>query len=416
MKRAAYSQVYLKKQRNRTKSNKSKIIAIIMYISSQMRFFRQKSITTNVLRQLKFHRNCSTVSSLIQKSNQNTQNESAEPFDRPIEPHIPVMLREAINSLKPEAGKTYIDMTFGAGGHAKRLLESAPDIKLIALDRDPDAIVYMNQLNEKYPNQLIPLCGRFSELPTLLEAINIPEKSIDGILFDFGCSSMQFDRPERGFSINANGPLDMRMDKDRFPHDPTAADVLATIDFEDLVKIIKFYGEEKMAKKIARTIVDVRYALKPIRTTHELASIIASCFDDSYHMDSLKRPSHNATKTFQALRIFVNNELNEINYGLQCAEGYLKCGGRLVTITFHSLEDTIVKRHIQGQVVQGVANALSLKYVNQMAICEKDDITEFMTSVWQPLYKHVIIPSPKEIDLNPRSRSAKLRAAIKQRE
>lgn len=365
---------------------------------------------------------CSTKvsSSSTLNPNDKIQTESATPFENVlndghnvIEPHIPVMVREVINSLKPQAGKTYIDMTFGAGGHTQRILETAPDIRIIALDRDPDAIAYMNKINEMYPNQLTPLCGRFSELPTLLESNNVPEESIDGILFDFGCSSMQFDQPERGFSINSNGPLDMRMDKDRYPDEPNAADVLATIDYEDLVKIIKFYGDEKLAKKIARTIVDVRYALKPIRTTHELARIVASCFDESHHVDSMKRPSHNATKTFQALRIFVNNELNEINYGLQCAERYLKCGGRLVAITFHSLEDTIVKRHIQGQVIQGVANALSLKYVNQMGICEKDDMMEFMTSVWQPLYKHVIIPSPKEIDLNPRSRSAKLRAAKK---
>lgn len=330
-----------------------------------------------------------------------------------FEPHIPVMAREVIKTLKPESGKTYIDMTFGAGGHTKKILDAAPDVKVIALDRDPDAMRYMEKISEKYPNQLTPLCGKFSELPSLLQSHNVPEGSVDGILFDFGCSSMQFDQSERGFSISSDGPLDMRMDKNRYPDEPTAADVLATIDEEDLIKIIKVYGGEKKAKKIARAIIDVRYALKPIRTTKELANIVASCFDDSFHLDSMKRPMHNATKTFQALRIFVNNELNEINYGLQCAEKYLKIGGKLVTITFHSLEDTIVKRHIQGQVVQGVANALSLKYVNQMQICEKDSIENFMTSVWMPLYKHVIIPSTKEIDINPRSRSAKLRAAMK---
>lgn len=371
---------------------------------------------TSVIRQCSSHVSSSSSSTSLNQNDINQTGSStpnADGQNATHAPHIPVMVREVINSLKPQSGKTYIDMTFGAGGHTKRILQTAPDIKVIALDRDPDAIAYMNEISEQYPNQLTPLCGRFSELPALLETINVDEESIDGILFDFGCSSMQFDQPERGFSINSNGPLDMRMDKDRYPDEPSAADVLATVDYEDLVKIIKFYGEEKMAKKIARTIIDVRYALKPIRTTHELARIVGSCFDESYHLDSLDRPSHNATKTFQALRIFVNNELNEINYGLQCAERYLKCGGRLVAITFHSLEDTIVKRHIQGQVIQGVANALSLKYVNQMGICEKDDMTEFMTSVWTPLYKHVIIPSPKEVDLNPRSRSAKLRAAVK---
>lgn len=329
------------------------------------------------------------------------------------QPHIPVMSREVIESLKPESGKVYIDMTFGAGGHTKKILESAKDIKIIALDRDPDAKRYMDVICEKYPNQVIPLCGKFSELPSLLQSIDVAEESIDGILFDFGCSSMQFDQAERGFGINLNGPLDMRMDKNRYPDEPTAADVLATIDENDLAKIIKVYGGEKKSKKIARTIIDVRYALKPIRTTHELAGIVASCFDENFHMDPLNRPMHNATKTFQAIRIFVNNELNEINHGIQCAEKYLKYGGRLVTLTFHSLEDTIVKRHIQGQVVQGIANALALKYVSQMEICDKNIIENFMKSTWKPIFKHVIIPSPKEIDLNPRCRSAKLRAAIK---
>lgn len=304
-------------------------------------------------------------------------------------------------------------MTFGAGGHTKKILESAPDIKVIALDRDPDAAKYMDAVIEKYPNQVIPLCGRFSELPSLLESIDIAAESIDGILFDFGCSSMQFDQPERGFSISGNGPLDMRMDKKRYPDEPTAADVLATIDENDLARIIKMYGGEKRAKKIARAIIDVRHALKPIRTTQELSHIVASIYEDSFHLDQMNRPMHNATKTFQALRIFVNNELNEINYGIQCAEKYLKPNGRLVTLTFHSLEDTIVKRHIQGQVVQGVANAIALRYVSQIGVGVEDNIKTIMQSSWKPLYKHVMIPSQREIDLNPRSRSAKLRAAIK---
>lgn len=357
--------------------------------------------------------NCTTIIKITENTNNQSTIQSASIDKNETRPHIPVMAREVIHSLKPEPGKIYIDMTFGAGGHTKKILETMPDTKVIALDRDPDARVYMDELNEMFPNRVIPLCGRFSELPSLLESINVATGSIDGILFDFGCSSMQFDQSERGFSISANGPLDMRMDKNRFPDEPTAADVLATIEENDLAKIIKIYGDEKMAKKIARTIIDVRYALKPIRTTHELASIVASCFDENYHLDSLNRPSHSATKTFQALRIFVNNELNEINHAMHCAYEYLNVGGRLVTITFHSLEDTIVKRHIQGHLVQGMANILPLKYVNQMAICERNTIEHFMQSNWKPLYKHVIVPSPKEVDLNPRSRSAKLRAAIK---
>lgn len=329
----------------------------------------------------------------------------------PASPHVPVMLKEVLKALDPASGKTFIDMTFGAGGHTKRILQSAPDIKVIALDRDPDALHYARQIADEFPNQVVPLLGRFSDLPALLKSIDVPTASIDGILFDFGCSSMQFDRGERGFSINKNGPLDMRMDRN--PNTPTAADILAKIDEIDLYKIIKVYGEEKKAKKIAQAICDVRYSLKRIETTHELANIVASCFDEHFHMDTLNRPMHNATKTFQAIRIFVNNELNEINHGMLMAEKYLKPNGRLVTLTFHSLEDTIVKRHIDGNVIEGTANALPLKYVSHFMSHDKEIVESIMDSKWQSLNKHVLTPSYDEIELNPRSRSAKLRAAIK---
>lgn len=335
------------------------------------------------------------------------RNESAAPST----PHVPVMIKEVIKSLRPEAGKTFIDMTFGAGGHTKRLLQSAPNVKVIALDRDPEAIQYTRTIADEFPNQIVPLLGRFSDLPTLLKSIDVPPASIDGILFDFGCSSMQFDRGDRGFSINKNGPLDMRMDRN--PTTPSAADVVAKISEIDLYKIIKVYGEEKKAKKIARAIVDVRQSLKPVETTRELANIVASCFEDSFHIDSLNRPMHNATKTFQALRIFVNNELNEINYGMHVAEKYLKPNGRMVTLTFHSLEDTIVKRHVDGNVIGGTANVLPLKYVSHFMACDKHVVESFMESKWQSLHKHVLTPSYDEIEMNPRSRSAKLRAAIK---
>lgn len=340
---------------------------------------------------------------------------SAEP-SQPVAPapHVPVMVKEVIAALKPESGKTYIDMTFGAGGHTRRILQTAPDINVIALDRDPDALHYAHQLADEYPNQVTPLFGRFSDLPELLTSIDVPAASIDGILFDFGCSSMQFDRGERGFSINKNGPLDMRMDRN--PNTPTAADVLAKINEIDLYKIIKVYGEEKKAKKIARAICDVRYSFKRIETTRELANIVASCFDEYFHMDSLDRPMHNATKTFQAIRIFVNNELNEIDHGIHVAQKYLKPNGRLVTLTFHSLEDTIVKRHIHGYVIEGKINTLPLKYISQIMAPDKETLDEIMDSKWESLYKHVLTPSYDEIELNPRSRSGKLRAAIKKPE
>lgn len=189
-------------------------------------------------------------------------------------PHVPVMLNEVLEHLKPKPNQVILDMTFGAGGHSTALLQSAPGIKILALDRDPTANNYAKQLQEQYPNQVTPLLGRFSELPALLAANKVDFDSIDGILFDFGCSSMQFDEADRGFAISKDGPLDMRMDKDRFPDQPTAAQVLSKIDEDDLARILKVYGEEKNAKKIARGIIEARYLFKRLETTKELADVV----------------------------------------------------------------------------------------------------------------------------------------------
>lgn len=330
-------------------------------------------------------------------------------------PHVPVMASETIEYLNPAGSQLIIDMTFGAGGHTRRILDAAEDVRVIALDRDPTAHEFAKDLAEQYPNRLIPILGRFSELPTLLTQLNIKQNSVDGILFDFGCSSMQFDEAIRGFSVNKNGPLDMRMDKDRCPDQPTAADVLSKIDEHDLARIIKVYGDEKYAKKIARAIIDARYSVKKLETTRELAELVYACCGGEIRIDKLDRPSHVATKTFQALRIFVNNELNEINYGMILAEKYLKIGGRLVTITFHSLEDTIVKRHLMGNTVDDVANPVPLKYTSHMLCHDKTAIDSMMDTNWQQLQKHVLVPRFEEIEDNPRSRSAKFRAAVKLR-
>lgn len=327
--------------------------------------------------------------------------------------HIPVMAKEVVDYLKPEPGKIFIDMTFGAGGHTKRILDQSPNTTVIALDRDQDAYELAMDMKADYPDRLIPLLGKFSELPELLKAHGYGFGSIDGILFDFGCSSMQFDQAERGFGLSKNGPLDMRMDKDRITGQPTAADVLAKIDEEDLARILKIYGEEKCAKKIARAIIDTRYSLRKIETTKELADLVNSCFDDDVRLDKLQRRAHSATKTFLALRIFVNDELNEINYGMHLAERYLKLNGRLVTITFHSLEDLIVKRHLVGNLLGSVANPVPLRYCSHSLVQELDVINDLKESTWQQLNKHVLLPTTEEVERNPRSRSAKFRAAVK---
>uniref|UniRef100_T1PF60 MraW methylase family n=1 Tax=Musca domestica TaxID=7370 RepID=T1PF60_MUSDO len=331
-------------------------------------------------------------------------------------PHIPVLCQEAINFLNPSQQQTFIDMTFGAGGHTRELLNSHKDIKVFALDRDPVAYDLAKRMSSEYEGRLVPMLGKFSDLPQLLEEHNVKPHSVDGMLFDFGCSSMQFDEAERGFSISKNGPLDMRMDRghNNNAEQITAADVLAKAEETDLVKILRIYGEEKGAKKIARAIVEARTAFHKIETTKQLADLVASCLSDtSYRMDKMQRPTHVATKTFQALRIFVNNELNEINYGMILANEYLKPEGRLVAITFHSLEDTIVKRHLNGNVIEGLANPVPLKYCGHDVTHDKELVESFVSSNWKQLNKHVLVPSYEEVTRNSRSRSAKLRAAIK---
>lgn len=322
------------------------------------------------------------------------------------------MLNEALKYLKPQDGELYVDMTFGAGGHSRKILESA-NCKLITLDRDPVAYEKAKNLAKEYPNRVIPLLGRFSELPSLLKANEITQSSIDGILFDFGCSSMQLETAERGFSINKNGYLDMRMDAGRDPNQISAREVLATASEQELYKIFKIYGEEKKAAKIAQTILQARYMIKNIETTEELVDLVNSCCPDEIRLDKLQRPQSNATKVFQALRIFVNNELNEINYGMVLSKYYLKINGRLVTISFHSLEDTIVKRHIAGNIINEVANPVPLRYLNPTLVQDKSTIEEFLDTPWRALNKHVDVPTDEEVESNPRSRSARLRAAIK---
>lgn len=189
--------------------------------------------------------------------------------------------------------------------------------------------------------------------------------------------------------------------------------MLAKATEEDIYRILKYYGEEKQARKIARAVIEARYLFKNLTTTQHLAEVVASVCSDEIRSDMLQRKSHVATKTFQAIRIFVNNELNEINYGILLAHRYLKIGGRLVTLTFHSLEDTIVKRHLLGNMIENLANPLPLKYCNPSFQIHSDVMKEVLDPKWKMLHKHVILPRLEEIEENPRSRSAKLRSAIK---
>ncbi|XP_050460908.1 probable methyltransferase-like protein 15 homolog [Cataglyphis hispanica] len=325
--------------------------------------------------------------------------------------YLPTMAHEVLTYMELSPGRTYVDMTFGAGGHTTKFLEHLSDIKIFALDRDPVAYKYAQQLSQKYPGKVIPLLGKFSELPQLLKQYNIERNSIDGFLFDFGCSSMQIEDANRGFSLLKNGPLDMRMNG--CLKQLTAADVLDRATEEDLAHIIKVYGQEKRAKKIARAIIEARYMFRKLETTQELVQLVQSVLDDEIKIDSFDRYPHSAVKTFQALRIFVNNELNEINYGILLANIYLKLSGRLITISFNSLEDTIVKRHLSGNITDNVANTVALKYAHYGKAFNADEFEVLTQTPWKMMHKNVLTPTNEEIEINPRSRPAKLRAIMK---
>ncbi|KAI1890174.1 hypothetical protein AGOR_G00170950 [Albula goreensis] len=271
------------------------------------------------------------------------------------------MLQEVLRYLDLQPGQVFLDMTFGAGGHTKAIMNVTPDLTVYALDRDPTAFQLSQQLSREHPDQVRPLLGRFSELTALLAQCGVGPASLDGVLLDAGCSSMQFDSPERGFALSKDGPLDMRMDGNRYPDKPSAADVLNALNQQALASILSTYGEERHAKKIASAIVEAR-SIYPVLRTQQLASIVAGAFPTpALHArkDLLNRPAHMATKTFQALRIFVNDELQELYSGLQSAQALLKPGGRLCVITFHSLEDRVVKRFLQGAPVDAPPSATS---------------------------------------------------------
>ncbi|NXH74234.1 MET15 protein, partial [Hydrobates tethys] len=335
--------------------------------------------------------------------------------------HIPVMLEEVVNCLSPQPGQRFLDMTFGAGGHTTALLEKANDITIYALDRDPTAYKIAQQLSESYPKQIRALLGQFSQSEALLISSGVEPGTLDGVLLDAGCSSMQFDTPERGFSLQKDGPLDMRMDGDRYPDMPTAADVVNALDQQALASILRTYGEERHAKKIASAIVQAR-SIYPITRTQQLASIVAGAFPASAlyaRKDLLQRPTHVATKTFQGLRIFVNDELHELFIGLKTAEKFLKPGGRLVALSFHSLEDRIIKRFLHGIDMTEKYNLGSRQKIRQaLKNCSKEEDTQEFphgksNSKWAFIQKKVLTPKAKDIQINPRGRSAKLRAALK---
>ncbi|XP_026176344.1 12S rRNA N(4)-cytidine methyltransferase METTL15 isoform X2 [Mastacembelus armatus] len=330
-------------------------------------------------------------------------------------PHTPVMLKEVLHFLDIQPAQVVLDMTFGGGGHTKAILNTVPEVTILALDRDPASISLAQQLAEEHFGRVKPLLGRFSELESLLSNMNIKQGSIDAVLLDAGCSSMQMDQAERGFSLSKDGPLDMRMDGERYPDMPCAADVVNTLDQQALASILTAYGEERHARKIASAIVEAR-RVNPITRTQQLASVVAGSFPAAVayaRKDRLHRPAHVATKTFQALRIFVNDEMNELHAGLRAAQAVLRPGGRLCVITFHSLEDRLVKRFLQGD---DLSNLDQYHFSPTKQGTRKEKLVDGKRDgsiYWLPLRRKVIFPEKDDVRENPRGRSAKLRAALR---
>ncbi|KAG1954051.1 probable methyltransferase-like protein 15 [Pimephales promelas] len=354
--------------------------------------------------------------SQLKNSEMSTQSE------RPL--HTPVMVKEVLQFLEIKPGQVVLDLTFGAGGHLKAILQSVPDVMGVAVDRDPTAYQMAQRLAEDYPGQVKPVLGRFSELNDLLPKLGLGPGGVDAALLDAGCSSMQMDSAERGFSLSKDGPLDMRMDRDRYPDMPCAADVVNALDQQALASVLAAYGEERHTRKIAAAIAQAR-SVYPISRTLQLASIVAGAFPASAlyaRRDRLQRPSHVATKTFQALRIFVNNELNELHAGLHVAQTLLRPKGRLCVLTFHSLEDRLTKRFLRGEdlaapprrsIRQRAKAQHGLEREEQEEEEENEEGERGRESAHWVSLKKVIKPCEEEVQENPRARSAKLRTAVR---
>ncbi|PZM13649.1 16S rRNA (cytosine(1402)-N(4))-methyltransferase RsmH [Rhizobium tubonense] len=297
--------------------------------------------------------------------------------------HIPVLLTEVIEALAPSSGKVILDGTFGAGGYTSAILASGADV--IALDRDPTAIAAGQALVEKHSGHLTLIQSQFSQL-----AEHAPEGGLDGIVLDIGVSSMQIDEAERGFSFQKNGPLDMRMSASGV----SAADVVNHAKLADLIRIFVYLGEEKQAPRIAHAI-EKRRAEQPFETTRDLAGLI-----ETVTPRKAKDKIHPATRVFQALRIFVNDELGELAAALFAAEQVLKPGGRLVVVTFHSLEDRIVKKFFADRSGRSTGSR-HLPIVHERA------------ATFDAIGKAMVSASDGEAAVNPRARSAKLRAGLR---
>jgi len=311
------------------------------------------------------------------------------PIARPEETseatHVPVLFQAVLNGLDVQPGGRYIDATLGGGGHSAGILAaSAPGGKLLGIDRDPAALKRARARLRPYGDRAVTVHGSFRHLLQVAQVNGF--SAVDGILFDLGLSSLQLADPSRGFAFSKEGPLDMRFDPSA--ETPTAADLVNTLTEEALADLIYRYGEERQSRRIARAIV----AARPIRTTRQLAEVIEGAVRG-------RRRIHPATLTFQALRIGVNEELEAIEEALPQAVDLLKAGGRLVVISFHSLEDRLVKHFVRRESRKCVCPP-------EHPICTCDHEATLKEITRKPIQ-----PTEEEVEENPRARSAKLRVA-----
>ncbi|WP_371169151.1 16S rRNA (cytosine(1402)-N(4))-methyltransferase RsmH [Aliiroseovarius sp. 2305UL8-7] len=298
-------------------------------------------------------------------------------------PHIPVLLRPLLKAVAPVSGD-WADGTFGAGGYTRGLLDAGADW-VCGIDRDPMVFDMAADWAKGYGNRLALRDGTFSDMDTLAE------RPLDGVVLDLGVSSMQLDLADRGFSFMRDGPLDMRMSQSG----PTAADIVNKADEENLADILYHYGEERASRRIARAIVKAR-AEAPFETTLQLAKVVEKCLPRSK-----TGQSHPATRSFQAIRIAVNDEFGQLVEGLEAAERALKPGGMLAVVTFHSMEDRVVKRFFQARASEGGGGS---RYAPEQAV---------ETPRFKLTPKKAIAPDEEELAENPRARSSRLRVATR---
>ena len=311
---------------------------------------------------------------------------------RPESIHTSVLLDEAVDILTNAGGALFVDATLGLGGHAEAVLERLPEAHLIGIDQDEEALAHASDRLGVFGSRVKISHANFSEISRVIG----PDEAgkIDGIIADLGVSSLQFDKGERGFSFREDAELDMRMDPS--PGIPTAADLLETLSETEIADLIYQFGEERFSRRIARRIVERREAGTPVRTTMELARLVEQSV-----RKSPKEKTHPATRTFQALRIAVNKELEVLERFIDDATRLLKTGGRLAIISFHSLEDRIVKRAFQK-----LSGRCTCPPRMPVCRCGAEKRVEILT-------KKPIVPGEEELERNLRSRSAKLRAVKK---